>query len=446
MEHKLLKRYPIGNPRRRWRQDRFILSLASPAPMGLAEKSSLTHRKLRRGVKTAMDAGFNLLGCLWADPETALEIVRTAESLGGSVLFQDLRRYGGMGHKNIFCETNDYEGAIRELLPWKCVKGHILWDEPILPEHLEETRRMVDYCEAVRPDLLPYTVANPDYNKLCSWEKKAYAPYIDSFLDVIDPAQMSFDHYPVGRPEYTPEVQLDNSTIWSDLEIVRRAAQKRGIPFWFYYQGQHFTWHTIDYSFRHTMARSMAYAGVLHGAKGLECYTEFDGYVDPDTGRPGLFFEEQKRLNEELRNLGGTLMALECLRVIHDESLMKDHPAMEGVRTPLSESELLSSTPVKHYKGKLARRISVSEHKDAYGNRYLMVLNRDFDVEAHTSLVLKQPSHVYEVSKEDGEQYLLYEETEQFCIHIAPGDLRLFRIQPATEKPYTVEYYLEKTE
>ena len=26
MEHKILSRYPLGNPRRKWRQDNFILS------------------------------------------------------------------------------------------------------------------------------------------------------------------------------------------------------------------------------------------------------------------------------------------------------------------------------------------------------------------------------------------------------------------------------------
>ena len=44
MEHKLLARYPIGNPRRIWRQDNLILNLPSPAPMSTAlqPKNALT--------------------------------------------------------------------------------------------------------------------------------------------------------------------------------------------------------------------------------------------------------------------------------------------------------------------------------------------------------------------------------------------------------------------
>jgi hypothetical protein len=180
----------------------------------------------------------------------------------------------------------------------------------------------------------------------------------------------------------------------------------------------------------------MAYAGILHGAKAVECYNEFDGYIDPATGGPGEFFDEYKKLNRKLHLLGNTLMALTCKRVIHDKSLLPDHPAMVGYRTSMEESELVAS--------ELLPRISISEHEDAYGNQYLMVLNRDFKQDAHIELRLKRPSHIYEVSKEDGEQYLQYESAFSLPMHLDAGDLRLYRIQPATEEPYTIEYYLDK--
>ena len=438
MQHKILARRPVGNPRRVWRQDNFLLNIASAGPMNIALTpwSEQTRRKTRRAVKTCIDAGFNMIGCLWAESELAMDIVRTAERYGGNVLFQDLKRFGGMGTKDVFYEKNDYQGAIEDTKQWKCIKGYCMWDEPILPSSLEETRRMIDYCERLRPEVLPYTVANPDYNKLCRWEDQAYVPYIDRFLDTIDPAQMSFDYYPIGKSEYDPALQLDNSTMWSDLEIVRRAAQKREIPMWFAYQAQRFPWHKIYYTFHFNMARAMAHAGILHGVKGLECYTEFNGFVDPATGGRGVYFDEQKRLNEELFNLGNTLMALKCDRVIHDDTLLPDHPTMEGLRTPLEESELVA--------GGLVPRTSISEHTDPYGNRYLMVLNRDYEQTASMSLKLKKSSHVYEVSKKDGEQVLCEESVMSLPVYLEPGDLKLYRIQDAAEEPYTIEYYLDK--
>ena len=68
MDHKLLPRKPIGNPRRVWKQDSFILTVASAGPMRSAweAKSEFTRRKTRRAVKTCMDVGFDIIGCLWA--------------------------------------------------------------------------------------------------------------------------------------------------------------------------------------------------------------------------------------------------------------------------------------------------------------------------------------------------------------------------------------------
>ena len=368
-----------------------------------------------------------------------MDIVRAAEMYGGKVLFQDLLRFGGMGANPPHCNTNDYEGAMRDTAKWKSVAGYIVYDEPILDADLDSTRHMIDYCEQHYPDKLPYTVANPNGHRLCHWKDNAYAPYVKKFIEVIDPVQMDFDAYPIGASaQYSNVEQLDNSSFWAGLEVVRRAAAEKEIPFWFYYQGQHFPWHKGQYVFTPAMERAMAFAGVLHGVKALSCYIEFDGYVDPKTGGHGKFFDAQKRLNDDLHNLGHTLMALCCQRVIHDEGLAPDHPAMEGYRTALVESALLDAEKP------LPRRISISEHTDAYGNQYLMVLNRDYENEAHISLSLKEPCHAYEVSKVDGEQHFQYENTTHLPLTLAPGDLALYRLQPATEEPYTLEYYLDK--
>ncbi len=440
MEHKLLARYPVGNPRRVWRQDRFTLHMSGPAPVDirLRAQNAHTHRKIRRAVKTTIDAGFGLMGCLWTHIDTAMEVVRAAEQYGGAVLFQDLRRFGGTGNPKFytFYENSDFEGVLRETAKWNCIKGYFIWDEPILDEQFVQIRQMIDLLERERPGILPFTVANPDYHSFIEGNQAAYADYIERYADAIDPVQMDFDYYPVGKPEYLPALQLDNSTMWSNLEIVRRAAEKREIPLWFAYQGHHYPWHQVEYSYKHTMTRAMAHAGVLYGAKAIEYYVEFDGFLDPATGGPGVHFEEQKQLNAELTALGGTLMALTCRRVMHDDTLLADNPEARAYCASIEESELLS--------GKLPARISVSEHTDDYGNRYLMVLNRDWDVPQHIGLQLQAPAHIYAVSREDGGQYLQYESADYFCLTLAPGDLHLYRIQPADEAPFTIEYYLDK--
>ena len=58
MEHRILPRYPIGNPRRIWRQDNFVLSTFSARG-----------RNMRSVIENCADAGFNLLEMGWASHE-----------------------------------------------------------------------------------------------------------------------------------------------------------------------------------------------------------------------------------------------------------------------------------------------------------------------------------------------------------------------------------------
>jgi len=435
MKQKRLARYPIGNPRRVWRQKNFIMSIANPSLVGLDYKGELNLEKTRRAVKTCMEIGFDSLETCWASPEVGMEILRTAEELGGHVVYQDLTRFGGMGEKNVFCETNDLIGTMRDTAAWKSIYGYYMWDEPTLDGQLVTTGEMITACERERPGTLPFTVALPSYHRLTRWEDGAYSPYIDRFVNMIDPAQMSFDYYPIGLTPYDERVQLDESLMWCDLETVRRAAQARQIPFWFCYQGHKFHFYKYDVEFSYPMVRMLANAGILHGAVQLTCYTEFEGMVDPETGDRGAYFEEHKRFLSKVRVLGNTLMALECRRVIHDDALLPDCPYMNGLRTTVEESELLT--------GKLPRRISVSEHTDAYGNRYLMVLNRNYTADNSYQLRLKNTSNVYRVSPEDGEQRLVFDNADALTGYLPAGELALYRIQPASEEPYTIAYYLD---
>ena len=300
-------------------------------------------------------------------------------------------------------------------------------------EQLHTTRKMMDLCQREQPETLPFTVALPSYHPNFSEGYDLFQKYIDDFADIIDPPVLSFDYYPVGREEHDTVKQLDESYLWCDLECVRRAAEARNIPYWFYYQGQNL--HDVDF-FIFPMVRLMLHAALLHGVKGLQQYTAFYSVVDAETGGPGIFFEDQKQIHAEMRELGNTLMALQFLRIIHDDSLLPNDPYMKQVRTPMADSELLT--------GSLPYRTSVSEHTDAYGNRYLMVLNRDYLKEADITLELKATSRVYEVSRKDGEQYVICDSADQIQVHLQPGDLALYRIQPAQEEAFTVEYYLDK--
>ncbi|MBR6767143.1 MAG: hypothetical protein IKM02_04250 [Clostridia bacterium] len=431
MKKRMLSRKPLGNPRRLWQQNRFMLSTFSAGDVFFKFDDPDAAEKMRRSVKTCADAGFNMLELGWATPVQSEAAVRMCEQLGINVIYQNLKRYGGMG-EDAFCEKSDLPGVMNEFRNWKSIAGYYIWDEPEQIEQMTETRRLMDICERERPDLLPFTVALPSYGRNFTWKNGLYPEYLERFATIIDPAIFSFDYYPVGMKEHDGARQMDETLMWCDLAVARNVAKRHDMPLWFYYQGQNL--HHVE-EFIFPMVRLMMNAGILYGAKGLQHYTACEAVVSVDGGR-GEFFEPQKAMHSRLRELGNTLMALECRRIIHDDALLPQCPYKEGLFDSLKDSELLA--------GELPRRVSVSEHDDGHGNRYLMVLNRDYREEKEIALQLKSAGRIWEVSPEDGMQYIVGEGSNELKDVYEPGQLRLFRIQDADEEPYAIEYYLDK--
>jgi dipeptidyl aminopeptidase/acylaminoacyl peptidase len=88
--------------------------------------------------------------------------------------------------------------------------------------------------------------------------------------------------------------------------------------------------------------------------------------------------------------------------------------------------------------------VSVGEFEDAYGNIYLLVLNRDFDGAKTVELKFKENVRLYSVSRITGRQELMDGEGTSYAFDLAAGDAVLVRVQSAAEEPYTIEYRLEK--
>lgn len=420
MEKKILARYPIGNPRRLWLQDNFILS-----------NFSAKGKDMRKVIRNCADAGFNMLELGWAKPWQAEEAVIYCEQLGVDLIYQELERYGGMqGHR--FYEKNDLEGVINDHRKWKCIKGYYIWDEPLLDDQISEARMLMDICEREAPDKLPFTVAIPSYNTEYTWGNGQFPAYLERFVTVIDPPQLSLDYYPVGMGEHNATVQFDRSRMWCDLGLMKKLGKKYNMPIWFYYQGQNL--HNVDF-FIFPMIRAMMYAGTLYGAKGLQHYTACGSIINQEGDRE-QFFEDQVEIHKEFKNLGDTLMAIECKRVIHDETVKPNCEMFDELHSKEADSAYLA--------GALPVRVSVSEYEDAYGNGYMMVLNRDYMEGKEIKLPLNGSYRVYEVSKTDGLQYVTADGVNTLTLTLAAGDAALLRLQKSEEEAFTVEYRLSK--
>lgn len=430
MNHKLLARHPLGNPRRIWRQDNFILSTFSPAATDYKPDPD-AEQKTRRAVRTCAEAGFNLLELGWATEAISEAAVPMAEQMGIDIIYQNMEICGGMqAKKGQRCEERDLRGVVDRMRPWRHVAGYYVWDEPYLPDQLTEARRQMDMFQRLDPTALLFSVAIPSYNKVYRWENGEFAGYLRRYAEIVDPVVLSLDYYPVGMREHDTTRQLDESKMWCDLGLMRQLAAEFDMPMWFYYQGQNL--HHVDF-FIFPMVRLFMYAGALYGAKGLQHYTAWESVVATDGGH-GEFFEEQKQIHAEFRQLGNTLMALTCRRVFHDDALRS--PFIDGLADDIADSALLGAP--------LPYRTSASEFDDEYGNRYLMVLNRDYLTAKTVKLPLKAPSRVYLVSREDGMQHVVAENATTLEVMLDAGDAMLYRIQSAEEEAFTVEYKLEK--
>jgi hypothetical protein len=218
--------------------------------------------------------------------------------------------------------------------------------------------------------------------------------------------------------------------MWCDLGLMKKLGEKYDMPIWFYYQGLNH--HNVDF-FIFPMVRSMMYAGVLYGVKGLQHFSTC-GSIITENGDKDIFFEEQKAIHAEFDNLGKTLMALTCKRVIHDSTVNPECEDYARLHNIEKDSEFLTES--------LPKRISVSESEDEHGNKYMMILNRDYMTEKKISLPLNGQYRIYEVSKTDGNQKVIFDSTSLISLTLAPGDAVLYRIQNASDEPFTIEYKL----
>jgi energy-coupling factor transporter ATP-binding protein EcfA2 len=159
-----------------------------------------------------------------------------------------------------------------------------------------------------------------------------------------------------------------------------------------------------------------------------------DGSVITKEGEKDIFFEPQKQIHREFESLGNTLMALDCKRVIHDESVCPESVDFAALHETIKDSAYFSSP--------LPKRISVSEFEDAYGNGYVLIFNRDYETEQAVTLPLKEAFRIYETSKKDGSQPVIENEASIFSLTLAPGDARLFRFQSSKDAPFSIEYRL----
>lgn len=433
METKTLYYEPIGNPDRKYRQDRFLISSCIALAVEGYQKGGADLRECVRNVK---EVGCDLAEFIWANPKETEQCVEACEEFELDGVFQNWDAFGGFqGSRASFeIDREKLDRFMEFSRKFQHFYGYYVWDEPLSERAVDAAAEQLREIERLDPERLPFVVAIPSYNLTDTWENGKFEAYLTRFAKVIDPPVLSLDYYPFSAMRPDPSNELDDKQLFLDIALLRKLARGIQAPMWFYIQAMDSPINSNYYRFPPEKLAMEAFNVLLHGGKAVQYYCTVEGAVYWD-GRPGPLFFQMKALNRRIHMWGKTLIALKSEGVYHSPEVLAGSAAFEPYREPLSESKILSDEA-------LPFRCSVGELSDKEGNRYLFILNRDYLNAREFRLRFKKPFRVYRVSDETGEQAVLRNRTESLRLRLAPGDAVFLRVQDAEEAPCLIRYTL----
>lgn len=434
MKTKVIYREPLGNPTRKYRQDRFIISSCKAWGADAQEEAD----DVRRCIKLCKEIGCNMTEHIWADPALTEECIQACEEFEIDGLFQNWNAFGGFqaAKGDMKIKMDEMKKFIEFSKKYRHFYGYTVWDEPLSDESVKAAAEQLNIIEELDPERLPYTVAIPSYNATHTWKNGLFEDYLINYAKVINPSVMALDYYPFSAMRPEPYDQLDNSPLFLDIALLRKMGLEQKTPMWFCIQAQDSPFGERYYRFTPSRITMQAYNVLLHGGKAIQLYNTVEGAMY-NNGQKGPLYFALKEMNTRIYHWGKTLMALSSEHVFHSPELMADWAVFDKYREALSESKILANEELPY-------RCSVGELADEEGNVYLMILNRDYEEEHDFTLNFKKAFRIYEVSGKDGMQTVKSRAAKSMTFHMEPGDAIFLRFQDAEEEAYLIDYVLKK--
>ncbi len=298
--------------------------------------------------------------------------------------------------------------------------GYMLRDEPNTAD-FAALRADVDALRAARPGRLAYINLFPNYATPEQLGAADYDDHVRRFMAEVDVDVLSMDHYPAMRPD------ADGRQGYCDnLETLRRHADAAGIPFWNFFNTMPFGPH---YDPTEAQLRWQVYTSLAYGAKGVLyfCYwtpagDEFPrgGAIITAEGRRTRHYEQAKRLNAAVRNLGPTLMGLRCHGVIRP-------PAAIESATGAVDTALLAGSPLRHL---TAGDFLIGVFSHADGRRAVLLNNYSYAHTAWPTVEFSAPlEQVREVDPASGQEVAVVDDSPAMPglqLSLDAGEGRLF--------------------
>jgi hypothetical protein len=321
------------------------------------------------------------------------------------------------------------DGPVEKMPDGPACWGYLLMDEPGAGAFADLAKR-AEEIRTKHPGHFGYVNLFPNYASLGALGTDSYDAHVAKFVREVKPEVLSMDHYPLMRPDGdTRAAYCDN------LECFRKHALAAAIPFWNYFYSMPFN-DRLDPT--EAQIRWQIFTSVAYGAKGVLyfCYWtpgkgaagagEFPkgGAILTAEGLKTRHYEEARRINTELKQLGPTLMKLTstgAFRVTTETNAA----ALAG--TPIRKLARVPGDPVGEF------IIGTFRHAD--GRRAVLIVNHNYSFTAWPTIEFDaEPKEVFEVSKATGNTVPALDDSPELKglqISLGAGDARLFLLPAA---------------
>lgn len=356
------------------------------------------------------DAGFTYImpNCAGGStPEGNQKILDVAEKVGLKAFLLDPRMPRGVPDEASRQRIAEIVAAYHE---HPAFAGYFIGDEPGAGAFaaIGET---VAVLRELDPDHIAYLNLYPNYAPLHALGTTTYETYVQQFVEVVNPAVISYDHYHFLN-------ESDRPGFMQNLETVRRVAQQSGLPFWqIVLSINHFDYRPLNEAEK----RFEAMQTLAYGGKGVMFFTYWqvaadghwgDAIINFD-GTPTRQYEEVQRINRDVQAIGKYLLPATSVTAFEF--------GQPGDHTHTGDDIVRFEGP----------RITVGVFADG-ATRYAMFANRDYRSEvAAEVLVNTGGSPLEKLQKTDG-SWIAVDAASQgqerkVPLKIAAGDGELYR-------------------
>ncbi len=270
------------------------------------------------------------------------------------------------------CEKYDLRGVVAmaglapdQLPDSPACWGYMIRDEPSARD-FAALKEPVEAIRAARPGRFGFINLFPNYAPLEALGTASYDEHVERFVKEVGVDVLSMDHYPMLQPGAdTRQNYCDN------LEVMRKYSLQAGIPFWNFFNTMPFGPH---FDPTESAVRWQIYTSLAYGAKGVLyfCYWtprggEFPkgGAIITADGRRTRHYDQAKRINAALKNLGPTLMQLTSTGVVR-------------VKPKEDAAAALANTPIREIDGGPHGDYLLGTFRHADGRRAVLLNNYDY--------------------------------------------------------------------